>query len=97
MRYIVLFILSFAQLSFAGFATMLVIFASAGIANGHEISEFQNLIFTAFLFLIPVSSLLVIPSVVYVALKKPTKKVYRYHFIPVVLTLLFLVYAVQFQ
>lgn len=97
MRYFVLFLMSFAQLSFAGVAIMFVIFSAAGIVNSNEISEFQDFIFTIFLILIPLSSLIVIPSVVYIALKKSSKRVYWCHLIPVFLTVMFCFYALQFE
>ncbi|MEP0073688.1 MAG: hypothetical protein ABJE79_13390 [Marinomonas sp.] len=97
MRYFLLFLMTFAQLSFAGMTAMFVIFSAAGVVNNNEISAFQDLVFTLSFIAIPLSSIIVALIVLYFAWKKSAKRVYWCHFIPVFLTVIFCFYALQFE
>ncbi|MFT2097572.1 hypothetical protein ACMUMQ_04370 [Marinomonas sp. 2405UD66-6] len=97
MRYFVLFLMTFAQLSFAGMTAMFVIFSAAGVVNNNEISEFQDLIFTLSFIVIPLSSIIVALTVLYFAWKKMAKRSYWLHLLPVFLTVIYCVYIVQFD
>lgn len=97
MRYLVLFLMTFAQLSFAVITTMFVIFSAAGIVNSNEISDFQDFIFTIFLILIPLSSIIIALTVLYLAVKKSAKFSYWWHLLPIFLTVIYCLYIIQFD
>lgn len=97
MRYVVLFLMTFAQLSFAGMTMMFVIFSAAGVVNSNEISDFQNTIFILSFIVIPLSSIIVASTLLYLAIKKSPKLSYWWHMLPVFLTVIYCLYLIQFD
>ena len=97
MRYFVLFLMTFAQFSFAGMVMMFVIFSAAGVVNNNEISDFQNFIFTLSFILIPLSSIIVVSMLLYLAIKKSPKLSYWWHLFPVFPTIIYCFYVIQFD
>ena len=101
MYYLVIILSTLIQFFFAGMSFLFIVFSNAGIANHHELSGFQHFIFNMSMILIPLSSVIIASTLLYLSLKKSKKKqlklAYWWHAFPVVIAVIYCLYIVRFD
>lgn len=83
----------FAQIAFAGFQAMLVIFSAGGISNRRELTPFQDWVFVQCMWLLPTISLGTAVLLIYLHVTRSPYFSHAWHLLPVSCSGLYLGYA----